>query len=52
MPDHDPIRFAADLGAKLATRSRHVCAFLGAGVGCTCGLPEHSETPNHGALLH
>ncbi len=40
MPDHDPIRFAADLGAKLATRSRHVCAFLGAGVGCTCGLPD------------
>lgn len=40
MPDHDPLRFATDLGAKLATRSRHVCAFLGAGVGCTCGLPD------------
>jgi hypothetical protein len=39
MPEHDPVRFAADLSAKLATRSRHVCAFLGAGVGCTCGLP-------------
>src|SRR5213083_94956 len=40
MPEHDPIRFATDLGAKLAARSRHVCAFLGAGVGCTCGLPD------------
>lgn len=40
MSDHDPIRFATDLGAKLATRSRHVCVFLGAGVGCTCGLPD------------
>ena len=40
MTDHDPLRFAADLSAKLATRSRHVCAFLGAGVGRTCGLPD------------
>lgn len=40
MPALDPIRFATDLGAKLATRSRHVCAFLGAGIGCTCGLPD------------
>jgi len=40
MPDHDPLRFAADLSAKLATRSRHVCAFLGAGVGKACGLPD------------
>lgn len=40
MPEHDPLRFTTDLGAKLATRSRHVCAFLGAGVGCTCGLPD------------
>jgi len=39
MPEHNPVRFAADLSAKLATRSRHVCAFLGAGVGCACGLP-------------
>lgn len=40
MLDHDPLRFAADLSAKLATRSRHVCAFLGAGVGRACGLPD------------
>jgi SIR2-like domain len=40
MPDHDPVRFATDLSAKLATRSRHVCMFFGAGVGCSCGLPD------------
>ena len=40
MPDHDPVRFAADLSTKLATRSRHVCMFFGAGVGCSCGLPD------------
>ncbi len=40
MPEHDPLRFAADLSDKLATRSRHVCAFLGAGVGRSCGLPD------------
>lgn len=40
MPDHDPVRFATDLSAKLATRSRHVCTFFGAGVGCSCGLPD------------
>jgi NAD-dependent SIR2 family protein deacetylase len=40
MPDHDPIRFAADLSTKLAARSRHICAFLGAGVGSACGLPD------------
>lgn len=43
MPVHDPVRFAADLSAKLATRSRHVCAFLGAGVGCSCGLPSVAQ---------
>ncbi len=40
MTDHDPLRFASDLSAKLATRSRHVCAFLGAGVARACGLPD------------
>lgn len=43
MPDHDPVKFATDLSAKLATRSRHVCVFLGAGVGCSCGLPDVSK---------
>src|SRR4051794_11878144 len=37
---HDPLKFAAALSAKLAARSRHVCAFLGAGVGRACGLPD------------
>lgn len=39
-PTHDPVRFASDLGAKLATRSRHVCALVGAGVSRACGLPD------------
>jgi hypothetical protein len=40
MTEHDPVRFATDLSAKLATRSRHVCTFLGAGVARACGLPD------------
>ena len=37
---HNPVSFVNDLGAKLATRSRHVCVFMGAGVGKACGLPD------------
>ena len=37
---HNPMSFVNDLGAKLATRSRHVCVFMGAGVGKACGLPD------------
>lgn len=40
MTQHDPLEFAAALGAKLATRERHVCAFLGAGVSRACKLPD------------
>ena len=40
MPKHDPQKLATGLSAKLATRSRHVCAFLGAGVASACGLPD------------
>ncbi len=40
MPDHDPVKFANGLSAKLATRSRHVCVFLGAGASKACGLPD------------
>jgi len=47
MPDHDPLSFVTALGAKLATRSRHVCAFLGAGVGKACGLPDVTELEQH-----
>lgn len=43
MPEHDPLNFITSLGAKLATRSRHVCAFLGAGASCACGLPDVPE---------
>jgi len=43
MPEHDPLKFASELSAKLATRSRHVCAFLGAGVGRACGLPDVAQ---------
>ena len=32
--------FLLNLGAKLATRSRHVCVFLGAGAAKACGLPD------------
>ncbi len=47
MPDHNPLSFATSLSAKLATRSRHVCTFLGAGVGKACGLPDVSELQQH-----
>jgi SIR2-like domain len=40
---HDPERFASNLGAKLATRSRHVCALLGAGASRACGLPDVTQ---------
>ena len=36
---HNPLDFATALSAKLASRSRHVCAFLGAGSSQACGLP-------------
>lgn len=40
---HNPLKFAIGLSTKLATRSRHVCAFFGAGVSKACGLPDVSE---------
>ncbi len=43
MPEHDPLRFATGLSAKLATRSRHVCALFGAGTSKACGLPDVAE---------
>lgn len=43
MSGHDPVKFATDLSAKLATRSRHICLFLGAGTGRACGLPDISQ---------
>lgn len=40
MSQHDPLNFVTSFGTKLATRSRHVCAFLGAGASRACGLPD------------
>jgi hypothetical protein len=40
---HKPLEFATSLSAKLATRSRHVCAFLGAGVARACNLPDVAQ---------
>lgn len=40
MVKHDIASFADGLGAKLSPRSRHVCAFLGAGTSTACGLPD------------
>lgn len=47
MTEHHPMEFAASLGAKLASRSRHVCFFLGAGVGKACGLPDIAGLQKH-----
>ena len=44
---HDPTSFVTGLSAKLATRSRHVCAFLGAGISGTCGLPNLEELQDY-----
>ena len=62
MTNHDPRRFVSSLSSKLSTRSRHVCIFLGAGVGRSCGLPDVSdlqrivldalEGDNHALLVH
>ncbi|WP_168795971.1 SIR2 family protein [Paraburkholderia aromaticivorans] len=43
MAAHDPLRFTTGLGAKLATRSRHVCTFFGAGTSKACGLPDIAQ---------
>lgn len=40
MPDHQVVPFLNGVSMKLATRSRHVCAFLGAGAARACGLPD------------
>ena len=47
MTDHNPLHFVSSLGTKLATRSRHVCLFLGAGVGKSCGLPDVAGLQRH-----
>ena len=39
MAGHEVLPVLTGLKSKLATRSRHVCAFLGAGASRACGLP-------------
>src|SRR5882757_375236 len=43
MTEHDPVKFATGLSARLAARSRHVCVFFGAGIAKACGLPDLSQ---------
>lgn len=43
MDSHQVTKFANGLSARLATRSRHVCTFLGAGASHVCGLPDISD---------
>ena len=43
MPEHDPVLFVNDLSSKFASRSRHICVFLGAGASRACGLPDVSQ---------
>lgn len=43
MQGHDVAAFANGLSAKLATRSRHVCVFVGAGASRACGLPDVTQ---------
>jgi hypothetical protein len=40
MPEQDVLQFARGLSGRLATRSRHVSVFLGAGTSKACGLPD------------
>lgn len=49
MSDHSVTDFAHNLSAKLASRSRHVCLFLGAGSSRAAGLPDVAEL--QGAVL-
>lgn len=51
MLKHDPIGFVNDLSSKLASRSRHVCVFLGAGASRAGGLPD-VEALQKRVLLH
>lgn len=46
MAEHDPVEFVNSLGEKLATRSRHVCTFLGAGAATACGLSDMDGLKN------
>lgn len=53
MSSHNPVAFAHEFAARLASRSRHVSVFLGAGASKACGLPTITELQEHvgGSLL-
>lgn len=41
------LRFVNGLSEKLASRSRHVCVFVGAGASRACGLPDVAKLEEH-----
>ncbi len=47
MSTHDVVGFVNGLSEKLASRSRHVCLFLGAGASKACGLPDIAGLTEH-----
>ncbi|MCH6470702.1 SIR2 family protein [Sinomonas terrae] len=47
MRAHDVMGFVNGLSEKLASRSRHVCLFLGAGASKACGLPDVAGLTEH-----
>ncbi len=47
MPQHEVLRFVNGLSEKLASRSRHVCVFTGAGASRACGLPDVAQLTEH-----
>lgn len=47
MSGHGVLRFVNGLSEKLASRSRHVCLFIGAGASRACGLPDVAKLEEH-----
>lgn len=47
MSAHDVVGFVNGLSEKLASRSRHVCLFFGAGASKACGLPDVAGLTEH-----
>lgn len=47
MSGHDVVGFVNGLSEKLASRSRHVCVFIGAGASKACGLPDVAGLTEH-----
>lgn len=47
MSGHGVLRFVNGLSEKLASRSRHVCLFIGAGASRACSLPDVAGLEQH-----